>query len=320
MVIRAMVACVAVAAMANGAMAGQADTTDVEVEAVGPQGPLKGSLIDVGKGAPVAIIIPGSGPTDRDGNNPLGVKAAHLRMLAQGLAAKGVSTIRIDKRGMFGSKDAHAPGSDTRIADYTTDIGNWIATAKARTGATCVWLIGHSEGGMVALATAQTRKDLCGVVLAASLGRKMTVVMREQFAKNPANAPLMPQVNAVLDSIEAGKIGDTSAMHPAIAPIFSPANQRYLIDTSAYDPGKLIATIKVPAMIVQGARDLQTTMDDANAMKAGQPAAVLKVFPEMNHLLKDAPADPAGNLATYNNPDLPLSPGVVDAIAEFIKR
>ena len=42
------------------------------------------------------------------------------------------------------------------------------------------------------------------------------------------------------DSIEAGKVGDTSAMHPALAPIFSPANQRYLIDTGAYDPGKLI--------------------------------------------------------------------------------
>lgn len=311
---------VALTVLASGASAQQAQPAGIEVEAAGPEGPLKGTLLDTGKGAPVAVIIPGSGPTDRDGNNPMGVKAAHLKILAEGLAAKGVSTIRIDKRGMYGSKGAKAPGSDTKIADYVTDVGNWVATARAKTGAKCVWLIGHSEGGMVALATALVQKDLCGVVMAASLGRKMTVVMREQFAKNPGNAPLMPQVNAVLDSIEAGKVGDTSAMHPAIAPIFSPANQRYLIDTGAYDPGKLIATIKIPAMIVQGGRDLQTTMDDANAIKAGQPAATLKVFPEMNHLLKDAPADPAGNLATYADPALPLTPGVVAAIAAFVKR
>ncbi len=313
---------VAVAAflLTSGTMAQQPTPAGAEVEAKGPQAPLKGTMIDAGKGAPVAILIPGSGPTDRDGNNPMGVKAAHLMMLAEGLAAKGVSTIRIDKRGMYGSKTAVAPGSDVKIADYVADIGSWVAVARAKTGAKCVWLIGHSEGGMVALASAQVQQDLCGVVLAASLGRKMTVVMREQFAKNPGNAPLMPQVNAVLDSIEAGKVGDTSGMHPAIAPIFSPANQRYLIDTSAYDPGKLIATTKVPAMIVQGGRDLQTTMDDANAMKAGKPAAVLQVFAEMNHLLKDAPADPAGNLATYSDPKLPLTPGLVDAVAAFIKR
>ncbi len=313
-------AAVAAFLLASSAMAQQAVPAGVEVEAAGPDGPLKGTLLDAGKGAPIAIIIPGSGPTDRDGNNPMGVKAAHLKMLTEGLAAQGVSTIRIDKRGMFGSKGAVAPGGDVRIADYVTDIGNWVAVARAKTGAKCVWLIGHSEGGMVALATAQAQKHLCGVVLAASLGRKMTLVMREQFAKNPGNAPLMPQVTAVLDSIEAGKVGDTSAMHPALAPIFSPANQRYLMDTSAYDPGKLIATYKGPTMIVQGGRDLQTTMDDANAMKAGQPSALLKVFAEMNHLLKDAPADPAGNLATYNDPNLPLTPGLVDAIAGFIKR
>lgn len=320
MLIRGLAAVAMVAVTASGAMARQADSAGIEVAAAGPQGPLKGTMLDAGKGAPVAILIPGSGPTDRDGNNPMGIKAAHLKMLAEGLAAQGVSTIRIDKRGMFGSKGAVAPGGDVKIADYVTDIGNWVAVARAKTGAKCVWLIGHSEGGMVALATAQAQKHLCGVVMAASLGRKMTLVMREQFAKNPANAPLMPQVNAVLDSIEAGKVGDTSGMHPAIAPIFSPVNQRYLIDTGAYDPGKLIAATKLPAMIVQGGRDLQTTMDDANAMKAGQPAATLRVFPEMNHLLKDAPADPMGNVATYADAALPLTPGVVDAIAAFVKR
>lgn len=318
--IRGCAAAAMVALMSSGAMAQQADPVGVAVEAAGPQGPLAGSFLDAGKGAPVVVIIPGSGPTDRDGNNPLGVTAGYLRMLAEGLAAKGVSSIRIDKRGQFGSKGAIAPGGEVRIADYVEDIGKWVGVARARTGADCVWLAGHSEGGMVALAAAQSRKDLCGIVLMASLGRPMIAVMREQFAKNPGNAPLMPQITPMLDSIEAGEVKDTAGMHPALAGMFSPVNQRYLIDAARYDPGKLAAAYKGRLLIVQGERDLQTTMDDANAIKAGQPAAELKVFAEMNHLLKDAPADPAGNLATYSNPNLPLSPGVVDAMAAFVKR
>ena len=79
-----------------------------QLTAPGPLAPLAGTLLDAGKRAPVVIIIPGSGPTDRDGNQPLGVTSSSLRMLAQGLAARGVTTVRIDKRGMFGSKAAIA--------------------------------------------------------------------------------------------------------------------------------------------------------------------------------------------------------------------
>lgn len=46
----------------------------VPITAPGPAGPLAGTYVDAGKDAPVAIIIPGSGPTDRDGNNPLGIR------------------------------------------------------------------------------------------------------------------------------------------------------------------------------------------------------------------------------------------------------
>src|SRR3954466_8477510 len=85
--------------------------------APGPQGPLAGTLLDAGKGAPVVLIIPGSGPTDRDGNNPMGATAAPYRLLAEALADNGVSTVRIDKRGLGGSKAAVADGNKVTIAD-----------------------------------------------------------------------------------------------------------------------------------------------------------------------------------------------------------
>ena len=73
----------------------------VEVTVAGPQGALAGTLLDPGKDAPAILMIPGSGPTDRDGNNPLGVKGGVYRQLAEGLAAKGVATLRVHSRAIF---------------------------------------------------------------------------------------------------------------------------------------------------------------------------------------------------------------------------
>ena len=85
----------------------------------------------------------------------MGVAAAPYRMLAEGLAARGVATVRIDKRGMFGSAGAIADANAVTIADYAADVHAWVKAARARTGASCVWVLGHSEGGLVALAAAQ---------------------------------------------------------------------------------------------------------------------------------------------------------------------
>lgn len=299
----------------------EARVAEVAIEAKGPIGPLSGTMLAPRDGAPVVLIIPGSGPTDRDGNNPMGVKAGYLKLLAQGLAEKGVGSVRIDKRGMFGSKGAVAADGEVRIADYVTDVGSWVQAVRNRTGVDCVWLAGHSEGALVALAAAQAQQHLCGVVLIASPGRPMITLMREQFQKNPGNAPILPDVLPVLDAMERGEVADTSKMDTRVAPIFSPVNQRYLIDANRYDPAKLAATYRGPLLIVQGERDLQTTMDDANAIAAARADATLKLLPEMNHVLKVVPADnPVVNMMSYSHPDLPLAPGLVDAVAAFVTQ
>lgn len=289
-----------------------------ELTVPGPAGPLAGTLLLPAKGAPVVVVIPGSGPTDRDGNNPLGVAAAPYRLLAEGLAQAGVASVRIDKRGLFGSRTAIADPNAVTIADYAADARAWAVTAAKAAGRPCAWLVGHSEGALVALKAAQDPAGLCGVVLVAGPGRPLGQVMRDQLRANPANAPILAPALAAIDSLEAGRRVPPEQLPEPLPRLFPAAVQGYLIDLFAQDPAKLAAGVRLPMLIVQGDRDLQVSTEDARALAKAQPNATLTVLPGVNHVLKAAPEDRAGNMATYADPSLPIAPAVVRAIAGFV--
>ncbi|ASJ90954.1 alpha/beta hydrolase [Porphyrobacter sp. CACIAM 03H1] len=309
------------AALAHPAAAGTAPA-EVPIEAPGPQGALAGTMARSIEGeGPVALIIPGSGPTDRDGNSPMGIAAASYRLLAQGLAANGITTVRIDKRGMFGSDAAVADANAVTIADYVSDIATWVRRTREETGTPCVWLIGHSEGGLVSLAAAQEVPGLCGLVLIAAPGKPMGEVIRAQLRANPANASLLPAAEIAIDRLTAGEKVEAETLPQPLLPLFGPAVQDYLISAFALDPSELAKRADLPMLIVQGGKDLQVPAEDARRLAAANPSAVLEILPDANHVLKDvAGSSPADNLVTYGNPDLPLAEAVVPTIAGFIRR
>lgn len=307
--------------MMLGLLIATAAAAAVPMTAPGPQGPLAGTFEDAGKGAPVVLIIPGSGPTDRDGNNPAGVTAAPYRLLAGALAAKGVSSVRIDKRGMFGSKAAVPDPNKVTVGDYATDAHSWVAAIRKRTGAKCVWVLGHSEGALIALAAAQQPRGICGVILVSGAGRRLSDVIREQLRSNPANAPVLAEAMAALDSLDRGQHVDVANMNPALLPLLRPQVQDFLIDMFRYEPAKLAASLAVPLLVLQGERDIQVSTADAKALAAAQPKAKLVLIPTMNHVLKDvATDDRPANVATYAEPWLPVDSTLTDAIAAFVKR
>lgn len=293
-----------------------------EIAIAGPQGPLKGTLMmpaDVPQ-PHTAIIIPGSGPTDRDGNSPLGIRAASLRLLAEALADQGIASLRIDKRGMFGSAAAIADPNAVGLSDYAADVRQWAAAARARTGASCTWLIGHSEGGLVALAAAQGAGDLCGLVLVASAGRPLGTVIKEQLAANPANGFLLETANNALDELSAGRRVEVEGMHPALRGLFNPEVQDFLMTTLPVDPAQLAASADLPILVVQGDADIQVSVEDARLLADAAPGSTLAILPGVNHVLKQVEGTSrAANVAAYANPDLPLAEGVASSIATFVK-
>ena len=290
------------------------------VEAPGPYGPLKGTMLAAANsGAPVVLIIPGSGPTDRDGNSPLGVSASTYRLVAEGLAENGITSVRIDKRGMFASALAVADADAVTIADYAADVQSWIATIRKRTGQRCVWLLGHSEGGLVAEVAAQHSSDVCGLLLVASPGRPLGQILRAQLKANPANAPVLAEAVAAIESLEAGRSVDVTRMHPALLALFRPSVQKFLMSVFALDPAELLHGYQNPILVLYGEYDLQIDEADARLLSGANQNARLVLLPNANHVLKSvATADRAANIATYADPSLPLAPGVIETIVQFV--
>lgn len=279
--------------------------------------PLHGTLLKPdGPVRAVAVILPGSGPTDRDGNSPqFGLSAQPYRLLAEGLVADGIATLRIDKRGIGESAGAGPAEADLRFDAYAEDARAWAARAAEEAGLPCAWLIGHSEGSLVALAAVRTPDDrICGVVSLSGAGRPAGVVLREQLANLPE--PVHAQAFAALAELEAGRtVADTP---PALASLFRPSVQPYLISWLTLDPAALAAAYRGPLLIVQGTTDLQVTVADAQALAAARPDARLVLLDGVNHVLKIAPMERGANVATYRDPSLPLAPGVVEAVSGFI--
>lgn len=292
------------------------------LDAPGPIGPLKGTLLlPPTKPTAVVLIIPGSGPTDRDGNSPMGLKASTYRLLAESLASRGVATLRIDKRGMFGSSAAVKDGNAVTIPDYVDDVGAWVRVLRQESHVSCIWILGHSEGGLVALASATRVGGECGLILVATPGQPMGEVLRTQLQANPANAPLLGQALPAIAALEHGRRIEVKDMHPALQGLFNPAIQGFLISDFSYDPGHLIAQITKPVLLIQGQSDLQVGAKDAQLLKQADPSAKLVLLPSVNHVLKTVAADdPRANMATYADPSLPVAPSVVDAIADFLLR
>ncbi|MCX4166251.1 MULTISPECIES: alpha/beta hydrolase [Paraburkholderia] len=321
-----MVTLAALAVAATIQSGAPALNTQAEIEAPGPMGPLRGTMLtpapaSTSHGVPVVLIVPGSGPTDRDGNSPLGIHASSYRLLAEGLAAHGIATVRIDKRGMFGSAAAIPDANAVTIDDYASDIRSWITTVRRQTDAPCVWVLGHSEGGLVALVAAQHTPHICGLILVATPGRRLGDVLREQLLAAPGIAPIANHAMSVLNTLESGQRVDAATVGPALMPLFAPQVQGFLMSELSLDPAALIANYHQPVLIVQGERDIQVSTTDARRLKHAAPDAQLALLANMNHALKTVSTDDRNeNHATYANPDLPLANDVVDVIANFVKE
>lgn len=264
---------------------------------------------------PVALIIAGSGPTDRDGNTPLIVGSNDsLKQLAQSLASQGIATLRYDKRGVGESRVENINESSLRFDTYVNDAAAWMAELERR-GFTQRYFIGHSEGALIATLAARLQK-VDGVVLLCAPGRPADVVLREQIAQSA------PQLKSDADRIiQELKNGRLVAQVPAsLMSLFRPSVQPYLQSWFRYHPAQEADQLGTTVMSISGGTDLQVSTVDAQAF-ANKNNVQVRHIEHMNHVLKQvASKELVTQQNAYTNPVVPLAPELVPVIVQFIKR
>ena len=285
---------------------------------VNPIGRLDGTLVlpKDKKKVPVVLMIGGSGPTDRNMNQGQSLRTNAFLLLAKRLAENGIASLRYDKRGV-GTSIKAVSASSLKFDDFIDDAKLFISKLATDERFSDVIVLGHSEGAAIGLiASLQTNPaafiSLCG------FKDNMVNLMGEQF-KPILSAQDFNVFSEIADSLRAGKIVNR-ALPIALAPIFTPTLQSYLISTLKYDPSKEIQKLKIPLLVVGGSTDLQVPAAAAIQLAKINNKATLKIIPEMNHVLKKALSDRISNLATYNSPDIPLHEDIVPLLVDFIKE
>lgn len=302
-----------IASFAGTALA-QGGQESVELET--PTGTIRGTLW-VPPGAdrrPVVLIVAGSGPTDRDGNQPR-LSNDSLKQLAAALASQGVASLRYDKRGVGASRAAGREEKDLRFEHYVEDAAAWLAWLKADPRFSLVGAIGHSEGAHIG-ALAAARSGVGAYVSIAGLGRKPAEVLRAQL-KPKLPEPFWVQSERILAALERGQ---TDADVPKeLMILYRPSVQPYLISWFRQSPTEAVAKLEIPVLVVQGTADVQVALPEAEALHAAAKNGTLLVVPDMSHVMKRATGDPASSMKGYTDPAMPIVPELAPRIVQFLR-
>lgn len=263
---------------------------------------------------PLVLIIPDSGPTDRNGNNPMGINSNSYQLLARGLAQSGIASLRYDKRNT-GQPVTPAKEKEKRFEDNSDDAIALINLLHGDARFSKLIVLGHGEGSLAGMLAAY-EQPVSAFISVEGAGSRADELLTAQMKSQPEH--IANGFKVILDSLKKGKL--TERVDPALYPVARPSIQPYISSWMMHDPAKEIRKLKIPVLIIQGTTDLQVNVTEAEKLKKAKSDAVLAIIPNMNHVLKEAPVDRDTNLATYHNPDLPIKPELLTAITTFINK
>jgi pimeloyl-ACP methyl ester carboxylesterase len=268
---------------------------------------------------PVAVIIAGSGPTDRNGNSHLGPGVVYwnnsLGQLAWGLAERGIASLRYDKRVLPATRGPVDMTKET----FDNFAGDAAAAARSLAGDarfSFVVFLGHSEGAGLGIRAVNSGAPVRGVGLLAGMGRPFLTLLRSQLAAQLDSANMVAYDSAMARYLRGDSIG---TVHPGIQPLFQPAHREYIRTSAEYDPAAEVARLKVPVLIVQGRTDVQVSVEDAEALHRAAPGATFVLLDGANHLFKPVrEMTQAAQLPSYTDPAWAIVPELPEAIAKWI--
>ena len=274
---------------------------------------------------PGMVLVAGSGPTDRDGNNRyLSTRIDLLKQIAELLANNGIASLRYDKRGIGASTPEPENKLEAQerfwawdhfVADVQAAHAELLRHDEIKPYATA--LLGHSEGGLLSLAAAQAmgKKGPYAIVLASTPGRPLRGIVHDQITRNAPK--FAADADRIMQTIIAtGHAPDDTPRELKL--VFPDSVGAFLQRALTFDPAKTLEAIDATCLLLQGGADTQVVpMGDiqplVDALAKRSRSGEVAVFPMVSHNLKavSGPADPgfAG----------PIAPAVADKLSSWMK-
>lgn len=260
----------------------------------------------------LAIIIAGSGPTNRDGNQNF-LKNNSLKKLAESLSTYGVATFRYDKR-IVKQIVQNTVDPKMMFDDFVLDAETIITYFSKSDQFNKIYIIGHSQGSLVGMLAVNENVD--GFISLAGAGQNIGDILLEQIAKT---APDLKEESASV--ITKLKKGQTTSDYPeALYSVFNEDLQPFMINWMQYNPTKILSQLTIPSLVINGTKDLQVSVKEAELLAGANPQAELQIIQNMNHVLFEIEGDDLENSKSYNETIRPISKELIRSIVNFMAQ
>lgn len=274
---------------------------------------IDGTLLELSndKATNLAIIIAGSGPTDRNGNQNF-MKSNSLKSLAEALTKHNIATFRYDKRVV---KQILKGKVDPNIMfdDFVSDAQSIVDYFNEKNTYKNIVVIGHSQGSLVGM-LASSKAD--AFISLAGAGQDISMVITEQVGKT---APFfIEETKRVFGVLKSGKT--TTDYSPALASLFNIDLQPFMMNWMQYNPAEIISSLDIPVLIVNGTKDLQVSVEEAKLLNEALPTSEIVIINNMNHVLFTIDGDDLENAKSYNEGFRKINPELITTITTFIDK
>ena len=288
--------------------------TETEVNIPSEKITVNGALIEPenGEKVPLVIIIPGSGPSDRNGNVGM-VKNNSLKLLAEGLKDHNIATYRYDKSALEWMKIKDFKEENGSFDDFIADAKSVVNYFKNTDKYSKIIIAGYSQGSLVGMITAAENVD--GFISIAGAGRTIDRIIIEQISKQAPS--LIEETTTAFEILKSGE--KTETLNPTLMSLLRPSVQPFMMSWMKYNPQEELKKLTIPILIINGTKDIQVPVFDAELLNASNSTSEIKIINNMNHIFKEI-TDNSQNITSYTNPDLPIMKELVTSIEEFAKK
>ena len=277
---------------------------------------VNGTLLspEVTRNVPLVIIIPGSGLSDRDGNQ-VGAKGNSLKYLAEGFASNDIASYRFDKSTIVLAKKEGFKEDAINFDDFITDAVNVIRYFKTQNEFSKIIIAGHSQGSLVGMVASEVGAN--AFISLAGAGRSIDEIITEQVVKQ---SPMFKDdIAKTFGILHTGKIDEN--FNPLLTSIFRKSLQPFWMSWMKYNPQEEIKKLNIPILIINGTKDIQVPVSDAKLLHKANAKSELHLIENMNHVFKEVTVDGRiENIATYSKTDLPTMIELIDVITKFVNR